>query len=315
MGPQCAEPASTHLQETEPRHRRLASIAALLICLPSGQAALAGSPASSAPQSPPTALVADQDAAQRPGPREASLLHLAQGRAAVFSVDPVIAAPGINTPITMRLPDRIGEGADSARRLLMFRGLPEGCGLSSGFRTRNNWIVAVADASNLALYIPPQQRESFSVEVLLYLGENSNPVLQTMLVQMSPAVPTASSHPAHRSGPRGTASGTAVQTPPHGPAALSKEDENLFAQGGNHLRDGNIAFARVLFEELAARGSPQGAFALAQTYDPVVLHRLSVVGIQPDLDKARHWYRKAAELGNIPPVDIISSLKRERPQQ
>jgi TPR repeat protein len=71
----------------------------------------------------------------------------------------------------------------------------------------------------------------------------------------------------------------------------------------------------VLFEELAARGVAQGAFAMAQTYDPQVLEQMHVVGVLGDVEKAKYWYRKAAELGNIPPLDILSSLKKERPQQ
>ena len=86
----------------------------------------------------------------------------------------------------------------------------------------------------------------------------------------------------------------------------------MLSQGETHLRNGNVVFARVLFEELAARGSARAAFAVAQTYDPAVLQQIGVVGIQGDVEKAKSWYRKAAELGNAAPVDILSSLKKAR---
>jgi TPR repeat protein len=41
----------------------------------------------------------------------------------------------------------------------------------------------------------------------------------------------------------------------------------------------------------------QGAVAAAGTYDPDELAKLSVVGLQPDVEAARKWYEKARELG------------------
>jgi TPR repeat protein len=40
------------------------------------------------------------------------------------------------------------------------------------------------------------------------------------------------------------------------------------------------------------------ALALGESYDPVVLKRLGVIGLSGDLTQARDWYRKAAELGS-----------------
>jgi TPR repeat protein len=270
----------------------------------------------------PTSITADlREAAQSISPGEflpANRLRLIAAPADTFSVEGVTAAPGSAVDIKIRIPDQAGDDASakSTRRFLMFRGLPEGFTLSAGFRTRNTWIVAINDVSGLKLNIPPHHRGSVSVEVLLYRGEAERPSVQIMSVQIAhpPADARTAATPEKDTGGEPPAD-SAVKAQSRPSTAPSKEEEELLRQAANHLRDGNIVFARVLFEEAAARGSAQGAFAMAQTYDSTVLEQLRVVGIQGDLEKAKYWYRKAAELGNIPTVDILSSLKKERPQE
>ncbi len=257
----------------------------------------------------PTSLAVDQKAGKTGalGEAIAAPLLLVEDRAAGFSIDGVAGAPGTAVPFTIRLPSQIGEGnTEQSLRFLMFRGVPDDVTLSAGFRTRNTWIVGIKDAGNLQLYIPAGRGKGFALEVLLYRGGSATPEKRTATVEISPAaLPTASASVSKDAAP----SEPSTRKPP----ALSKEDEALFDQGSRHLRDGNIAFGRVVFEELAARGSAQGAFAAAQTYDPAVLEQLHVVGIQGDLEKAKYWYRKAAELGGSATIDILSSLRKESP--
>ncbi|MGB0083919.1 MAG: tetratricopeptide repeat protein [Rhodomicrobiaceae bacterium] len=93
---------------------------------------------------------------------------------------------------------------------------------------------------------------------------------------------------------------------------VSKEEEKqVLAEGEAQLRSGNIVFARVLFENLASHGSAEGAFAVAQTYDPTVLKQIGAVGVQGDVEKAKFWYGKAAELGKGPVTDILGAVKQE----
>jgi hypothetical protein len=81
--------------------------------------------------------------------------------------------------------------------------------------------------------------------------------------------------------------------------ALS-DDENaaLLEQATGMLKSGDFEAARLIYVELAAHGSGRAAFLLAQTYDPKVLQAHFFVGMQPDSAKARHWYFRAAELGD-----------------
>lgn len=72
----------------------------------------------------------------------------------------------------------------------------------------------------------------------------------------------------------------------------------LLKRGQDSLKNGDLVAARLLLQRAAAGGSADGAFALAQTFDPAVIARLGAVGVVPDAAKAREWYQKAAHLGS-----------------
>ena len=240
-------------------------------------------------------------------------LRLVQGTAAGFSVEAVAGISGTAVPVRIRLPSQIDEGAagNAARRFLMFRGLPDDLTLSSGFRTRNVWIVAINDVGNLRINIPQNYQGNVPVEVLLYHGDMKTPESRTISIDIIPPGQTVAEARTDAA-PKQPLPDRPARPQSLGALGALKEEAELLSQGEIHLRNGNIVFARVLFEELAARGSARGAFAVAQTYDSTVLQQIGAVGIQGDVEKAKSWYRKAAELGNTAPVDILSSLKKDR---
>jgi TPR repeat protein len=92
--------------------------------------------------------------------------------------------------------------------------------------------------------------------------------------------------------------------PPIAPA----EEEALLKKGALLLKNGDVSAARLNFENLALRGSSRGAFALAQSYDPSVLHSMDIAGLRPDLTKAKEWYAKAAALGDQEAARRLSVL-------
>jgi TPR repeat protein len=72
---------------------------------------------------------------------------------------------------------------------------------------------------------------------------------------------------------------------------------------------GEVAAARVMFQRAAEAGEGAGAFALAETYDPLVLGGLRLrEGIMPDVALARTWYERARDLGSLEARDRISRL-------
>jgi hypothetical protein len=69
--------------------------------------------------------------------------------------------------------------------------------------------------------------------------------------------------------------------------------------GAELMANGDVAAARMMFERAAEAGEAAGAFALAETYDPVVLRRLRLRGgIAADVALARRWYEMARDLGS-----------------
>ncbi len=81
--------------------------------------------------------------------------------------------------------------------------------------------------------------------------------------------------------------------------------------GAELVANGDITAARKMFERVAEAGEAAGAFALAETYDPVVLGTLPLQGaIMPDPELARTWYEKARDLGASAAPERIARLAR-----
>jgi TPR repeat protein len=86
---------------------------------------------------------------------------------------------------------------------------------------------------------------------------------------------------------------------PATPKLLDAAEIAVMMKGGaEFIANGNIAAARMMFRPAAEAGDPAAAFALAETYDPLVLAKLGAKGgITPDVALAQRWYAKANELG------------------
>jgi hypothetical protein len=94
---------------------------------------------------------------------------------------------------------------------------------------------------------------------------------------------------------------------------VAAEDASLIAAkmkiGVELMTYGEVAAARVMFQRVAEAGEGAGAFALAETYDPLVLGGLRLrEQIMPDLALARTWYERARDLGSLEARDRISRL-------
>jgi TPR repeat protein len=72
---------------------------------------------------------------------------------------------------------------------------------------------------------------------------------------------------------------------------------------------GDVTRARIVFQRVAEAGDGAAAFALAETYDPIVLKDLRLPSeTMPDLVLARTWYERARDLGSLDARDRISRL-------
>jgi len=86
----------------------------------------------------------------------------------------------------------------------------------------------------------------------------------------------------------------------------------LVKRGKDFLDNGDLASARLLLRRAADGGSAEGAFALATTFDPVVLQRLGAIGTKPDLAKAREWYQRAVDLGSSAASQQLAKLAADQ---
>jgi hypothetical protein len=75
------------------------------------------------------------------------------------------------------------------------------------------------------------------------------------------------------------------------------EVDVLVKQGQQFVAAGDFVTARLVFQRAAEAGNAAAALALGASYDPVVLSRLGVRGVDADVGKARSWYQKAKEFG------------------
>jgi TPR repeat protein len=71
---------------------------------------------------------------------------------------------------------------------------------------------------------------------------------------------------------------------------------------------GDIPAARLLLERAAEGEDAGAALMLARTYDPEVLGNSDVRNITPEPDKARAWYRKAAQYGSAEAQQRLAQL-------
>jgi hypothetical protein len=104
---------------------------------------------------------------------------------------------------------------------------------------------------------------------------------------------------------------TSVDAAPRPPAAA--EGASVIAAkmriGVELVTYGEVTAARAMFERVAEAGDAAGAFALAETYDPLVLGELRLrERITPDIALARAWYERARDLGSLEARDRISRL-------
>jgi hypothetical protein len=86
------------------------------------------------------------------------------------------------------------------------------------------------------------------------------------------------------------------------------EIELLMQQGEQFIAAGDLVTARIVFQRAAQAHDATAALALAATYDPTVLSKLGVVGMNADVEKARTWYQKAESLGSADAARRLRAL-------
>ena len=87
----------------------------------------------------------------------------------------------------------------------------------------------------------------------------------------------------------------------------------LLKQGRELVALGRFRFARMLLEQAAEAKNASAAFAIGQTYDPLIERSAARPDAPPDIAMARAWYEKAKDLGSAEAAQRLSLLAAATP--
>jgi hypothetical protein len=83
----------------------------------------------------------------------------------------------------------------------------------------------------------------------------------------------------------------------------------LMQKGDQYLYEGKIVAARRFYEYAAEMGWPDGAAAIARTFDEKHLRRFAILGgIRPDAKLAQQWYDKSRVMAALIKIDDATRL-------
>jgi TPR repeat protein len=91
----------------------------------------------------------------------------------------------------------------------------------------------------------------------------------------------------------------------------STEIAQMVKKGQDLMANGDVSSARLMYLRAAEAGEALAAFALAETYDPLVLAK---GGIPPDVALAQTWYARARDMGAPQAGERLERLARS-PEQ
>jgi hypothetical protein len=87
----------------------------------------------------------------------------------------------------------------------------------------------------------------------------------------------------------------------------------LLKQGRELVALGKFRFARMWLEQAAEAKNASAAFAIGQTYDPLIERSAARPDAPPDMAMARTWYEKAKDLGSAEAAQRLSLLPAATP--
>ncbi len=105
-----------------------------------------------------------------------------------------------------------------------------------------------------------------------------------------------------------SASASPMATADTGHGLGTDELASLVKRAQGFINAGDFSAARLLLRRAAEAGSAEAALALGATFDPDFLRKSRAVGIDPDVGRARQWYRKAVDLGSPVAAKQLDSL-------
>ncbi len=162
--------------------------------------------------------------------------------------------------------------------------------------TQGTSRVSFATVGNVAPASPTDQAGLEDLERRSAVQQLARAMLKTSLADQATALKGASAPATDATAaPDGTALTT---TGTNASAGLDPQDmEWLANKAAESIRNGDIASARLVLARAARAGDAAALYALAETYDPRVLVKLRVQGMQGEPDTARNLYQRALDRG------------------
>jgi hypothetical protein len=90
----------------------------------------------------------------------------------------------------------------------------------------------------------------------------------------------------------------------------SQRSAQLVKRGVELLRIGDFAAARLVLRPAAEAGDVEAALLLGATFDPAAVSDLGALGLVPDPNMARAWYKRAMDAGSVEASRRIERLAR-----
>lgn len=239
-------------------------------------------------------------------------LNLRVAQTVSFDVRDAIGEPEKPIPLDISM----STGAIDKYKFFMIVGLPEGFEMSTGFPTKNAWLVSVNNVEGLQILPNPSFLGSVRLQVMLFKGKDDVPETKTVSLTIAPPPKVAKAVPRDVPVAATTPAREQIFTPPAPRVvkrSISDEEEGRsMVRAYEMLQNADIAAARLIYEAMAMRGSGKAAFAMGQTYDPDFLQNFVVEGLRADVTQARKWYKKALDLGSPEAEARLAALDRSR---
>jgi len=206
-------------------------------------------------------------------------------------------------------------GANGSASLLI-SGLPAGSTISTGRPLEaGHWRLPASELSNAAIRPPRGFVGAIDLTVELRLADDTvadRRFLRLAWTETTAAQTTGVAAPVgmDSTAPRETPKSQVTSAPLR---QLDREEiAHLLKRGEELVAAGQLGPARLVLQRAAEAGDSDAAFALAITYDPILLRTRVAIGVAPDDAMARAWYEKAKELGSIEASKRLEAIGQSR---
>jgi len=182
---------------------------------------------------------------------------------------------------------------------LLLQGLSEGTRLSVGSAFgRTAWRLPAAELGNVVAYAP--QNFIGTMDARADLRSTTDRLIDSQGLTLEWIGKKADRHVSLGAAPQAAAA----------PKPIADEEmAALHKRAQDFLKSGDIASARLLLRRAANGGSADAALALGATFEDDFLAELGVLGFTRDVEQARSWYQKAAQMGSAEAARRLQRLE------